>query len=181
MKMRFGAAGFAATLVASHALAGDCANFRPARDQVYNVLSGPIMPELQKKGVQSKERLGMAMQALGVQYRDAIAAGDKFAPLNMVGLHVLTLPFTGDSVDPQTRTDMCAMVASEPDSKIMLLPLGCAAMQLDGDGKDAGEARARARAALDAAQARLRDDPNGAGATKLFEATEPALRACAAE
>ena len=181
MMRNIGAVALSAALFAGPALAGDCANYRPARDQVYTVLSGPIMPELQKKGVQSKERLGMAMQALGVQYRDAIAAGDKFAPLNMVGLHVLTLPFTGDSVDPATKADACAMVGAEPDSKIMLLPLGCAAMLLDGAGKDDAAARGQARAALDAAKARLPNDPNGEGATKLFEATEPALRACAAE
>ena len=161
--------------------AGDCATYQRVRDHVYAVLGGPIMPELQAKGVQSKERLNMAMAALSVQYRDAIAAGDKFAPLKMVGLRVFLLPFTGDSVDANTKKNTCDMVSADADSKIMLPPLACAAMALDGAAKETPEARAQARNMLDIAKARLADDPNGEGAKTLFDATEPQLRACASE
>ena len=163
------------------ALAADCAGYQRARDHVYGVLGGPIMPELQAKGVQSKERLNMAMAALNVQYRDQIAAGDTFAPLKMVGLRVFLLPFTGDSVDANTKKNTCDMVSADTQSKILLTPLACAAMALDGVAKETPEARTQARDMLDIAKARLANDPNGEGATALFAATEPQLRACASE
>jgi hypothetical protein len=169
---------FAAALPAK---AGDCTNYQKARDHVYAVLGGPIMPELQAKGVQSKERLNMAMAALNVQFRDEIAAGDKFAPLKMVGLRVFLLPFTGDSVDPNTKKNTCDMVAADPDSKIMLPPLACAAMALDGAAKETPEARTQALAMLDIAKARLAGDPNGEGAKTLYDAVAAPLAACAAE
>ena len=175
-------AAIAALLVATApAAAGDCGGYQKARDQVYGVLGGPIMPELQAKGVQSKERLNMAMAALNVQYRDAIAAGDKFAPLKMVGLRVFLLPFTGDSVDANTKKNTCDMLSADADGKIILPPLACATMLLDGAGKQDAAARARARDALAVAKTRLPDDPNGEGATKLHDAVAGALAACAAE
>ena len=182
MKLLTAVAAAALTLSAALPVqAGDCATYQKARDQVYAVLGGPIMPELQAKGVQSKERLNMAMAALNVQYRDEIAAGDKFAPLKMVGLRVFLLPFTGDSVDPNTKKNTCDMVTADPGGKIILPPLACAAMLLDGAGKDDAEARGKARDALAAAKTRLPDDPNGEGATKLHDAVASALAACAAE
>ena len=122
MKLLHTTAAALALLAASPASAGDCARYQQARDHIYAVLGGPIMPELQAKGVQSKERLNMAMAALNVQYRDEIAAGDKFAPLKMVGLRVFLLPFMGDTVDANTRKNTCDMVAADPASKIMLPP-----------------------------------------------------------
>ena len=180
MKPIFAAAALA-VWAAVPALAGDCSGYQRARDQIYTVLGGPIMPELQAKGVQSKERLNMAMAALNVQYRDAIAAGDKFAPLKMVGLRVFLLPFMGDAVDANTKKNTCEMVSADPDSKIMLPPLACAAMALDGSARETAEARAQARAMLDVAKTRLAGDPNGDGAKVLFDAAEPPLRACAAD
>ena len=179
MKLLHTTAAALALLAASPASAGDCARYQQARDHIYAVLGGPIMPELQAKGVQSKERLNMAMAALNVQYRDEIAAGDKFAPLKMVGLRVFLLPFMGDTVDANTRKNTCDMVTADPASKIMLPPLACAAMALDGPAKETPEARAQALALLDIAKARLADDPNGEGAKTLFDSTEPQLRACA--
>ena len=184
MTYAFSAAALAVVIscaAALPALAADCAGYQRARDHVYGVLGGPIMPELQAKGVQSKERLNMAMAALNVQYRDEIAKGDKFAPLKMVGLRVFLLPFTGDSVDANTKKNTCDMVSADADSKIMLPPLACAAMALDGVARETPEARAQARDMLDIAKARLVNDPNGEGANALFAATEPQLRACASE
>jgi hypothetical protein len=181
MRTRIALAAVCAAGLAAPVSAQDCGNYQRARDQIYGVLGGPIMAEFQKKGVQSKERLNMAMQALAAQYRDEIAAGDKFAPLKFVGLRVIMLPYTGEPVDAKTRADACAMVAAEPDSKIVLVPLGCAAMLLDGAGKDDAAARGEARAALATAQARLKDDPNGEGAIRLLADVAPGIAACAAE
>ena len=171
-----------AVLAATPAFAGDCGGYQKARDQLYSIVGGPIMPELQAKGVQSRERLNMAMMALSVQYRDAMAAGEVDAALKMIGLRVFLLPYTGDAVDPATHKLQCDLVSSpKADAKIMLHPLACAAMALDGAGKEAPDARKEALAMLDLAKGRLATDPNGEGAKKLLEDTEPMLRACAAE
>lgn len=174
--------GLLAALAAAPAHASDCSGFQKARDQLYTVLGGPIMPELQAKGVQSRERLNMAMMALSVQYREALAAGDAESSLKMIGLRVFLLPFTGEAVDAAAKKLQCDLVgASNAASKIMLHPLACAAMTLDGTGKDSADARKEALAMLDMAQARLAGDPNGEGAKTLLDGTAPQLRACAAD
>jgi hypothetical protein len=170
------AAAAAFWLAPGPALAQSCADFAAARSQVYSIYIGKVADDLRAIPVDGDHNA--AIRDLNRQYVQKGSSGNSVYLQKLIGLGIFLT--TGSDADPADATFKLACEIAE-QGPLVLEPLACATIALDGARRYLPGSKALAQRMLRLARDKIASDSEGANARRFVDEIAPVLQACASE
>lgn len=158
------------------AFAQSCADFAAARSQIYFIYIGKVAADL--RAIPADGDHNAAIRDLTAEYTQKAQSGNSVFHQKLIGLGLFLT--AGSNADPAEATfkHTCEMAETSP---LVLEPLACAAIALDGARRYLPGNKALAQRMLQRARDNIASDSEGANARRFVDEIAPVLQACASE
>jgi hypothetical protein len=162
---------------ADGAAAQICAGFPQAKDRLYSVYIAMVADDVRAiPGTAGPEQLSSRLEELARSYAARARFGDSVFLQKLIGIGLFTAHGSGQEPVEATFRVACDVAQAGP---MVLEPLTCAAVALEGSRRSHPDNRALARRMVDLARDRIATDRNGVHAQRLVDEIAPILLACA--
>jgi len=160
------------------ALAQSCvdADFAAARDHLYATYMAMVAEDLQAIPVGGDHNA--AIRELTAQYTQKAQSGDMAWHQKLIGLGIFLASGSNSEPDDWTFKHTCKLTLDTP---MVLEPLTCAAIALDGPRRFIPGNKELARRMVQRAYEKIETDRYGANARRFVEENAPAISACASD
>jgi hypothetical protein len=153
-----------------------CADFTAARDRLYATYIAMIASDLQT--IPSNGDHNAAIRDLTAQYTQKAQSGNAVWHQKLIALGIFLAAGSNSEPADATFTHTCDLAQDGP---MVLEPLTCAAIALDGVRRFIPANKERAQRMVKLAYEKIASDPYGANAKRFVDENAPALSACAAD
>jgi hypothetical protein len=153
-----------------------CTDFTAARDRLYATYIAMIASDLQT--IPANGDPNAAIRDLTAQYTRNAQSGNAMWHQKLIALGIFLAAGSNSEPADATFTHTCDLAQDGP---MVLEPLTCAAIALDGVRRFVPANKELARRMVKLAQEKVASDPYGANAKRFVDENSPALAACASD
>ena len=170
----------AAAASAAAAAGGKCARFEAGRNAVYAAAIRTVLPELPQPGQAADVAAFQGdVEKIHAKYEAEARAGDVGALRKLMAVEMFAMQLQRKDAPEPTLAKACALAGAPEKQRVILDPLACAVLSLEGNRKDDPTRRDKAKAMMAAAKAMVPANANASNAAKLLhDEVEKGLDGC---
>lgn len=170
----------AAAASAAAAAGGKCARFEAGRNAVYAAAIRTVLPELPQPGQAADVAAFQGdVEKIHAKYEAEARAGDVGALRKLMAVEMFAMQLQRKDAPEPTLAKACALAGAAEKQRVILDPLACAVLSLEGSRKDDPIRRDKAKAMMAAAKAMVPANANASNAAKLLhDEVEKGLDGC---
>jgi hypothetical protein len=161
------------------ATAQSCANFAQAKERLYLIYIAMVAQDVRAiPNTGDQKALNASIEELARTYAQKAQSGDSVYLQKLIGIGLFTA--YGSSQEPVDTTFRLACDVAQK-GPMVLEPLTCAAIALDGARRFHPTSKELARRMVQLARDKIETDRNGAAARKMVDDVAPVLLGCASD